>query len=275
MSVGTQAVTQTSCARRAAVLGGTGSVGGEIVKGLLSRNWESIVLLNRRKIGNESFKNSGDVTKIHEFEIDMSKGPEEFEKSCSEILKQEEINALFIAMGVGAASKVDEETLRNVDCTLPNACAKASRQVSSVKHVSLLTAVNADANAVPATHNWGGLIPRTAAGRGLYNQIKGQIEENIYSLSFPSFSTFRPATLIGSQHTPKTFACIATVLDGLAPVKYKLSKIDVLGSAMVFDAEKKLDSMVDGVYDIFEGDKLHSLYKELQISDGVEGSEAK
>ena len=265
MSIGTQVLANPG--RRAAVLGGTGAVGGEIVKSLLSRNWESIVLLNRRKIGNELFKDSGDVTKIQEFEIDMSKGPEEFEKSCSEILKQEDVNALFIAMGVGAASKVDEETLRNVDVTLPNACAKAAKEVSSIKHVSLLSAVNADANAVPATHNWGGLIPRTAAGGGLHKQVKGQIEENIQSLSFPSFSTFRPATLIGTPHTPKSFACIAPLFDGIIPAKYKTSKIDVLGNAMVLDAEKKLDSTVDGVHEIFVGDNLHSLYKELKTSN--------
>jgi hypothetical protein len=229
--------------------------------------------LNRRIIGNESFKNSGDVTKIHEFEIDMSKGPEEFQKSCSEILKQEEINALFITMGVGAASKVDEETLRNVDCTLPTACAKAASEVSSVKHVSLMTAVGADANAVPATHNWGGLKPRTVAGGGLYNQVKGQIEENIHSLSFSSFSTFRPATLIGTPHTPKALVCMTPLLDGVVPGKYKSSKIDVLGTAMVVDAEKKLDSMVDGVREIFEGDKLHSLYKEVKIPVDSKGNE--
>ena len=250
--------------RSAAVLGSTGAVGKEIVKSLIHRNWDSIVLINRRNLKETSIVDTdGYKDKVREYIVDME-NVETFESKCTEIFKEENSQAIFIAMGVGAPSKVDESTLRRADFELPAAFANGAKEgASSVKHVSILTAFGADKNAVPDTHDYFGLIPRTRAGGGLYTQLKGQIEETLKELSFPSLSTFRPAALIGTPNTPKMLEYISPFLDKILPAKYKSSRISTLGNAMVFDAETSLDrNEIHNSVVIFEGTSLHNLYKQ-------------
>ena len=257
--------------RSAAVLGSTGAVGKEIVKSLIHRNWDSIILINRRNLKETSIVDTdGYKEKVKEYIVDME-NVDAFESKCTEIFREENSQAIFIAMGVGAPSKVDEPTLRKADVELPAAFAKGAKEgTSSVKHVSILTAIGANKNAVPDTHDYFGLIPRTRAGGGLYNQAKGQIEETLKELNFPSLSAFRPAALIGTPNTPKMLEYISPFLDKILPDKYKSSRVSTLGNAMVFDAELSLDKNEShkGVV-IFEGTSLHNLYKQ-SIEDKME-----
>ena len=249
--------------RSAAVLGSTGAVGKEIVKSLINRNWDSIVLINRRQLTEPSIVNANSYNeKVKEYIVDME-NINNFENKCAEIIKEENSQAIFIAMGVGAASKVDEPTLRKADFELPAAFAKGAKEgTSSVQHVSILTAVGANKDAVPDSHDYFGLIPRTRAGGGLYQQLKGQIEQKLAELNFPTLSVFRPAVLLGTPHTPKVLAYISPFFDMILPVKYKSSKISILGNAMVFDAETRLDANdTNNKVDILEGASLHDLYK--------------
>ena len=148
-----------STKRSAAVLGSTGAVGKEIVKSLLQRNWDSIVLINRRHLKEPSIVDHDNYTdKVKEYIVDME-DINSFENKCAEIFREENSQTLFVAMGVGAASKVDEQTLRKADVELPAAFARGAKQgTASVKHVSILTAFGADKNAVPDTHDYFGLI---------------------------------------------------------------------------------------------------------------------
>lgn len=275
-------------------MGASGAVGGEIVRSLLARDWDSVVLLNRRRVG--AFE--GDP-RVKEYVVDMSTS-DSISGRCAKILHEDhDVRALFVAMGVGAASRVDETTLRKADVSLPGSCvegfAKAvanppsrtdlgayqaevaltsssssSAPVTPKRHVSLLTAVGADSGAVPATHDWGGLVPRTSAGGGLYNQVKGQVEDRIReALTTPrgittfSLSIFRPATLIGTPHTPKVLAAIAPYVDFILPAKYKSSRVDALAAAMVVDAERRLggpERPSGRTSTVFEGAALQALY---------------
>ena len=249
--------------RSAAVLGSTGAVGKEIVKSLINRNWDSIVLINRRQLTEPSIVNADSYKeKVKEYIVDME-NINNFENKCAEILKEENSQAIFIAMGVGAASKVDEPTLRKADFELPAAFAKGAKEgTSSVQHVSILTAIGADKDAVPDSHDYFGLIPRTRAGGGLYKHLKGQIEQKLAELNFPTLSAFRPAVLLGTPHTPKVLAYISPFLDKILPVKYKSSQISILGNAMVFDAETRLDDKdTSNKVEIYEGTSLHDLYE--------------
>ena len=187
--------------RSAAVLGATGAVGKEIVKSLLARNWTSVTLLNRRPT-KDLFPKDG---RIVEMVVPMENGEVNgaLQQACERIFREQKTSSLFIAMGVGAPSKTTEEVVRRVDLHLPSACVRGAKSSGIVQHVSILTAVGADVAAVPATSDaLFGLIPRTRASGGLYNHLKGKIEENIKALDFQTASTFRPATLIGTPNTP-------------------------------------------------------------------------
>lgn len=258
--------------KTAAVLGATGAVGKEIVKSLTARGWEA-VLLNRREVADVD----GEGNRIRQVVVPMKggEGGGPLESSCEEILRKEGVDAVFVSMGVGAPSKYGGEEgaalLKRVDVDLPTACARGARKVESVKHFSILTAVGADVKAVPdKSDSMFGLISRARAGGGLYNHCKGKVEENIRSLGFPTFSTFRPAALLGTPNTPASVAFIMGLIDPILPSKWKCSDISILGEAMVKDAEDKLSAQEAGEvadtfeFDIFEGEPLHELYARVK-----------
>ena len=169
-----------------------------------------------------------------------------------------QVSAGFNTMGVGKPRTASEDELRRIDLTLPSAFA-ASVRGAGVRHFSSLTAVGADASATPGRS--------TAAGGGLYNMLKGQLEENISKLEFESAATFRPATLLGTPNTPGPVTWLAPKLDFLLPSKYKSSDVRILAAAMVSNAEAELSrppaAPQSAEIQIFEGDALHRLYAEI------------
>ena len=288
--------------RTAAVLGATGAVGQQVVRALLQRGWSNVHLLNRREMGPIQLDNKDNddalkvASRIHEHIVPMADGASggPLEAACGKIFHEHAVDALFITMGVGAPSKYKgqegADLLKRVDVQLPTACARGARSSSlSVAHVSILTAVGADVDSVPDTSDrLFGMISRARAGGGLYNHCKGRVEQNIRDLGFPSFSTFRPAALLGTPNTPRSVAFICGLLDPLLPALYKSSKISTLGEAMVLDAEEKLDAVAAVAaghgeteaagaglpakfrFDVFEGGPLHALY--ARTKRGADGT---
>ena len=218
----------------AAVLGATGAVGKEVVRHLSARPlWGRIIVLNRREVEYDA------DSKVEQHVVEMDEAP--LHAATARILGANAgTDAVFVTMGVGAASKVDEATLRKVDVALPGAFF-AGAKAAGARHASLLTAVGADAGANPGS-GWF-FMPKTAAGGPLYNHLKGTIEQRAAQLQFASASAFRPAALIGTPHTPKAVAWVSPVFDRILPAKYKSSNINTLAAGMVFDAEQRLGAL--------------------------------
>eukprot|EP00550_Attheya_septentrionalis_P008550 CAMPEP_0198291350 /NCGR_PEP_ID=MMETSP1449-20131203/8908_1 /TAXON_ID=420275 /ORGANISM="Attheya septentrionalis, Strain CCMP2084" /LENGTH=254 /DNA_ID=CAMNT_0043989977 /DNA_START=38 /DNA_END=799 /DNA_ORIENTATION=+ len=251
-----QAATSKSASLTAAVIGATGAVGKEIVHHLVKRDaWSKVIVLNRREVSYES-------SKVEQHIVSMD-DETNLEETCKTLLSN--TDALFVTMGVGAPSKGDEETLKRVDVTMPSACARGAK-TAGVQHVSILSAFGANINAKPAGFFSSKIMPKTAAGGPLYNKCKGTVEQNMTSLHFPkSVSIFRPAALIGTPSTPGYVASLSKPLDLIVPIQFKSSDINTLAAAMVFDSENKLtssDTSSDEAH-IFEGKKLHDLYKSV------------
>jgi nucleoside-diphosphate-sugar epimerase len=244
--------------KRAAVLGATGAVGTEIVKSLVARGWDSVIVLNRREVS--TFDGMPGV-KQQLVTFDSGEVNGEFEAACAAVLgAAPNVDALFVALGVGAPSQkgVTAAQFRRVDEALPTACARGAK-TAGVKHVSILTSLGADSTAIPAAKD-GYVLPRTHAGGGLYLQVKGRVENNLRGMGFASVSMFRPAALIGTPNTPRFVEIISPWVDWMLPVKYKMTKIHRLSAAMVLDAEEKLDNTTTGGAAIFEGQELHDMY---------------
>eukprot|EP00930_Biecheleria_cincta_P057212 TRINITY_DN43188_c0_g1_i1.p1 TRINITY_DN43188_c0_g1~~TRINITY_DN43188_c0_g1_i1.p1 ORF type:complete len:334 (+),score=56.04 TRINITY_DN43188_c0_g1_i1:23-1003(+) len=240
----------------AAVLGATGAVGQELVRHMIERDqWSRIIVLNRRHVEYES-------EKVEEHIIDMSDSSDngKTQMQCEGILMN--VDALFNTMGVGAASKVSEESLRNVDVSVPSAVFRGAK-AAGVRHASILSAVGADKELDPdAGLSLFGMLPKTTAGGHLYNHCKGMVEHNVHMCGFASVSSFRPAALIGTPHTPGVIAMLSPVLDAVVPIKYKSSHIRSVALAMVKDAEISLGKGegVNSELSVFEGHRLHALY---------------
>ena len=95
----------------AAVLGATGAVGGQILKVICSRpeQWSHVYVISRREIPAEQLP-AHDGVEVHQVVVGMD-DPDELRAVTS---KLEHVDAGFIAMGVGAASKASHETLKKV-----------------------------------------------------------------------------------------------------------------------------------------------------------------
>jgi len=243
----------SAATRTAAVLGASGAVGTEVVRSLVDSGWQ-VVVLNRRPI--DKFSGVDGVTS----HIVNMENIAALESSCEDVISAAKASALFITMGVGAPSKTNGQAgadiLERVDVTLPSACARGAK-AAGVKHASILTAVGADADAKPDTDDGPfDLIPMARAGGPLYNNLKGRVENNLKDLGFSTFSTFRPAALLGTPNTPRFVEIICRIVDPLLPAKYKSSNIAILADAMVLDSEDKLGK-AEGTasdFDVFEGE---------------------
>ncbi|GMH51288.1 hypothetical protein TrLO_g8363 [Triparma laevis f. longispina] len=255
-------------ARTAAVLGASGAVGTEVVRSLVDRGWD-VIVLNRRPV--DKFEGPAKVTQ-HVINMETET---ELKESCEKVMSAAKASALFITMGVGAPSKTKgqkgADILEMVDVSLPSACARGAK-AAGVTHITILTAVGADSAAKPDKDDGiFNLFPMARAGGPLYNNCKGRVENNIRELGFPTLSTFRPAALLGTSNTPNAVAVIGRAVDFLLPVKYKCSEISVLADAMVLDSEDKLRGKggESKDFDIFEGEPLHSLYARSKTKTGA------
>ncbi|KAJ3395612.1 hypothetical protein HDU92_005434 [Lobulomyces angularis] len=220
---------QISSKFRAAVLGGSGSVGKPLIKYLIEQqNCEKIILINRKNIA--EFEGN---SKVEQHVTNMEKLNVETEKIFKSGNSKPDI--IYVTMGVGSPSSVTKENLFEVDVNLPTEFAKAASSCG-VKHAVLLTSVGSDINA-----KWSN-ITKTAAGGGYYVYCKGQVEKNYEDQKFQSLAIFKPGTLIGSPNTPGFFSTLAPKVDWLLPERFRSIHVEDLAGAMVEQSEAQLSS---------------------------------
>lgn len=219
------------------VLGASGNVGSAVVRSLSNSNAvQNVLLLNRREVPLLT-----GLPKVKSVIVDMDKIEVEAEKHCGSC------HALIITTGLGASSKHTKEELIRVDIELPTSASQGARR-AGVQHVALLSAVGSDINAKES------FFTGTAAGGGLYNHVKGQIEANLIGHKYTSTNIFRPAAILGNSHTP--FWLKLFQMDFLG--KFKSIDQDVLGNAIVQGTLKSLSGVSSGV-NAYQGAELFQL----------------
>jgi uncharacterized protein YbjT (DUF2867 family) len=136
----------------------------------------------------------------------------------------------FSALGVGAGTaKLALDEHRAVDVALNEAFARALRDSGKVRHLAFLSAVGADAT---AKASGGG-----AAGMSRYNRVKGESEEAVRASGPAVVSVFRPAMIIGSQHTPWLLEKALPWFSFVTPAKYKSIRVEQIAKAMLATAK--------------------------------------
>ncbi|CAN0555003.1 unnamed protein product, partial [Ectocarpus sp. 12 AP-2014] len=171
------------------------------------------------------------------------------------LLRDAEVAACFVTMGVGKPSKATREEFEKVDLEIPTAFAQASKSAGCVRHISLLGSVGADATAKPSR------ITGTAAGGGLYLGVKGKVENNFEAVGLESAAFFRPCTLIGNANTPSAAASIHKMVSWALPLKFKEIHIEDVGKAMVRAAVDSLENKGPAVAR-YEGASLFGLLED-------------
>ena len=68
---------------------------------------------------------------------------------------------------------------------------------------------------------------------GRYARVKGEAEEAVKADGPDVVSIFRPAMIIGSQHTPWLLEKIIPVFSWVTPAKYKSITVEQIAKAMI------------------------------------------
>lgn len=213
--------------RTAIVLGGSGSVGQALIRELLHNDgFGAIITLVRRSLPESvSMMSSADHRLVQRLVPDMT--PESLAstttKAASEVAGELEG---FSTLGVGAGTaKLTLEDHRAVDVALNEAFARALRDSGKVRHLAFLSAVGADAAAKP---NGNG-----GAGFARYRRVKGESEAAVRASGPAVVSVFRPAMIIGSQHTPWILERVLPLFSFVTPARYRSISVEQIAKAMI------------------------------------------
>jgi uncharacterized protein YbjT (DUF2867 family) len=210
----------------AIVLGGSGSVGAALLRELLHDDaFATVITLSRRSLPEiGALARTSDRRWVEKLVPDMTPA----------LLAAATLDAArgvdgdlegFSVLGVGAGtSKLTLEEHRAVDVALNEAFARALRDSGKVRHLAFMSAAGAD---VTASASGSG-----AAGMSRYNRVKGEAEAAVRASGPPIVSVFRPAMIIGSQHTPWLLEKTLPLLSFVTPAKYKSISVEQIAKAM-------------------------------------------
>lgn len=208
----------------AIILGASGSVGqalfAEIVKsGYFSR----IIVITRRQL-------NLNASVIVEEKIIPNMNPLNLRQAVIDALEGLSAEIIgFSVLGVGAdTAKLILEEHRAIDVELNAAFASGLKKSGRVRHLAFMSAIGADIKAKPTGSG--------AAGMSRYSRVKGEAEAAVQNQGPEITSIFRPSLIVGSQHTPKIFSVLFTMLESLIPAKYKPIKTTEIAQAMVASA---------------------------------------
>jgi len=217
--------------RTAIVLGGSGSVGTALLHELFHDDgFDTVITLSRRSLPQAvEMARSTSRRLVEKLVPDMTPAAlaEATIDAASEIDGDLEG---FSVLGVGAGTaKLTLEEHRAIDVGLNATFAQALRDSGKVQHLAFMSAVRADPTA-KASGNGG-------AGMSRYSRVKGESEEAARTRGPAIVSVFRPAMIIGSQHTPWLLEKMLPLFAFITTAKYKSIRVEQIAKAMIATAK--------------------------------------
>lgn len=174
---------------RALLLGATGLVGRELLSLLLADSrYASVVVVARRSTGVQH-------AKLIEHIFDL----EQMESHAEALLADD----VFCALGTTIKVAGSQERFRAIDLDLPLRAARLARSQGAA-HFLLVSSLGAN--------------PRS---RIFYTRVKGELEEQLKTIGYPSLTIARPATLLGIRTEHRPGEGLAQRLGWLVPAAYK------------------------------------------------------
>lgn len=220
-----------STTQAAVVLGASGSVGTALIKELIRNGaFNPIITLVRRPQPALVAMARGGGIELREILV-PSMNPASVEASTQEAIRSLSIDVVGLSvLGIGAeTAKLTIDEHRAIDVHLNAAFARGLKASGRVKHLAFMSAVGSDAKASESGSG--------AAGMARYARVKGESEEAVKRDGPPVVSIFRPAMIIGSQHTPWILEKVLPLFSFLTPAKYKSISVEQIAKAMVKTSE--------------------------------------
>jgi uncharacterized protein YbjT (DUF2867 family) len=214
----------------AVVLGSSGSVGGAVIKELIrSGAFKPIVTLVRRSQPDQVAMARDAGVELRETLV-PAMDPAGLEAATADAVRSldgEGGNVVGLSvLGVGAGTaKLTIDEHRAIDVQLNAAFARGLKASGRVSHLAFMSAAGAD----PTKAETGS----GAAGMARYARVKGEAEDAVTAGGPTVVSIFRPAMIIGSQHTPWLLEKVLPVFSFATPAKYRSISVDQIAKAMV------------------------------------------
>ena len=213
--------------KTAMVLGASGSVGNALIKELIRNgSFKVIVTFVRRSLPEQVAMASKAGVELVE-KLIPAMDPIALETATAAACRSLSDEPVGLSvLGVGAdTAKLTIEEHRAVDVRLNAAFARGLKGSGRVNHLAFMSA--GGANPAAATTGSG------AAGMARYSRVKGEAEEAVKASGLAVVSIFRPAMIIGSQHTPWLLEKVVPLFSFMTPGKWKSITVEEIAKAMI------------------------------------------
>ncbi|HKP60156.1 MAG TPA: NAD(P)H-binding protein [Polyangiales bacterium] len=216
-----------SSTQAAVVLGASGSVGNALIKALIRNgSFNPIVTLARRSQPDQVAMARDAGVELRETLV-PAMDPAGLEAVATRVIRALEGDVVGLSvLGVGAGTaKLTIDEHRAVDVRLNAAFAGGLKASGRVKHLAFMSAAGADPIAA--------VTGSGAAGMARYARVKGESEEAVKERGPAVASIFRPAMIIGSQHTPWLLEKVLPAFSFVTPAKYRSITVEQIAKAMI------------------------------------------
>jgi uncharacterized protein YbjT (DUF2867 family) len=217
--------------RTAIVLGGSGSVGAALLRELFHDDgFDAVITLSRRSLPEAvAMARTAGRRLVEKLVPDMRPAP----LAAATLDAASDLDGDlegFSVLGIGAGTaKLTLADHRAVDVALNEAFARALRDSGKVRHLAFMSAAGADPTAKASGSG--------AAGMSRYNRVKGESEAAVRASGPAIVSVFRPAMIIGSQHTPWLLEKTLPLFSFITPAKYRSIRAEQIAKAMIATAK--------------------------------------
>jgi uncharacterized protein YbjT (DUF2867 family) len=187
----------------AILAGATGLVGGECLRRLLaSPRYERVIVVTRRKLT--------DVTA----ERKLRQVVTEFE-NLGEVRERLRGDHVYCALGTTIRKAGSQERFRAVDYEYPLRLAQLTRK-NGARHFSIVSALGA-----------------SRSSPFFYSRVKGETEEGLQQLGWPSLAIVRPSVIAGDRAEARPLERLSAHLLRFAPATWRPVPAGDIAAAMI------------------------------------------
>ena len=188
---------------RALLAGASGLVGGECLRRLVaSSEYERVVVVTRRDLGERAGH-----PKVRQVIVDFDQLG-----SVSAKLRADHV---FCALGTTIRKAGSQAKFREVDFEYPLRLAQLARK-GGATHFSIVSALGA-----------------SRSSPFFYSRVKGEVEEALRRMDWPSLAIFRPSVIAGKRAESRPLERVGEKLLGFAPATWRPVAATDIAAAMV------------------------------------------
>jgi uncharacterized protein YbjT (DUF2867 family) len=210
------------------LLGGTGLVGSACLR-LLARDdrVSEVRQLVRRRASVATAAGGAATNRVVEHLIDY-----DWPDADSDVF---DVDAVICALGTTIRTAGSQAAFRKVDFEYPLRIAGIARR-HGASHFAIVTAIGADPHA-----------------RTFYSRVKGNVEDGLKKLDYPTLTIVRPSFLMGERTESRPLESIARNVGVYLPLKWRSISVERVARALVTEV---LSDDTRGV-NVIENDELH------------------